>query len=98
VATTPEMTAAALAAPVERRAALIAAWREAAARAFLDAYRAAVAAAPQRIVAPAAEAALLDLFLVQKAAYEVRYEAANRPEWLPVPLRGLLDLAARVAP
>jgi maltose alpha-D-glucosyltransferase/alpha-amylase len=98
VATTPEMTAAALAAAAERRAALIATWRETASRTFLDAYRTALAAAPQRIVARAAEATLLDLFLVQKAAYEVRYEAANRPEWLPVPLRGLLALAARVAP
>ncbi|WP_337876399.1 maltose alpha-D-glucosyltransferase [Elioraea sp.] len=98
VATAPEMTAAALVAPAERRAAMIARWREEASAAFLAAYREAVAAAPQRLVAPSAEAALLDLFLVQKAAYEVRYEAANRPEWLPVPLGGLLGLAARIAP
>jgi maltose alpha-D-glucosyltransferase/alpha-amylase len=98
VATTPEMTAAALVAPAERRAAVITRWRDEASAAFLAAYREAVACAPQRIVAPAAEAVLLDLFLVQKAAYEIRYEAANRPEWLPVPLRGLLGLAARIAP
>ena len=35
--------------------------------------------------------ALLDLFLIQKAAYEVQYEAANRPAWLSHPAsRGLL--------
>ncbi|GJH12833.1 putative maltokinase [Caballeronia novacaledonica] len=38
---------------------------------------------------------LLDLFLVEKAAYEICYEAANRPDWLEVPTRGLvLTLAA----
>ena len=35
---------------------------------------------------------LLDLFLIQKAAYEVSYELANRPTWVDIPLRGLLDL------
>jgi maltose alpha-D-glucosyltransferase/alpha-amylase len=39
---------------------------------------------------------LVDLFLVEKAAYEIRYEAANRPDWLGVPLRGLTALAARL--
>jgi maltose alpha-D-glucosyltransferase/alpha-amylase len=36
---------------------------------------------------------LLRLFLIEKAAYEVCYEAANRPGWLDVPLRGLAQLA-----
>ncbi len=43
------------------------------------------------------EAALLDLFLLEKAAYEIRYEAANRPAWIGVPLRGLATLADRIA-
>jgi len=34
---------------------------------------------------------LLQLFMVEKAAYEVCYELANRPGWVAVPLRGLLD-------
>ena len=33
--------------------------------------------------------ALLDLFLIEKAAYEITYEAANRPTWIGVPLAGL---------
>ncbi len=41
-------------------------------------------------------AALLDLFLIEKAAYEIRYEAANRPTWLGLPLRGLASLASRL--
>jgi maltose alpha-D-glucosyltransferase/alpha-amylase len=34
---------------------------------------------------------LLQLFVVEKAAYELCYELANRPGWVAVPLRGLLD-------
>jgi maltose alpha-D-glucosyltransferase / alpha-amylase len=36
-----------------------------------------------------ANARLLDLFLIEKAAYEVTYEAAHRPAWIDVPLHGL---------
>ena len=39
--------------------------------------------------------ALLDLFLLQKTLYEISYEAANRPSWLSVPVRGMLDLLGR---
>ena len=44
-----------------------------------------------------AERALLGLFLIEKAAYEVDYEAANRPTWMGVPIAGLARLAARIA-
>jgi maltose alpha-D-glucosyltransferase/alpha-amylase len=39
---------------------------------------------------------LLMLFLLEKAAYEVNYEAANRPTWIDVPLDGLATLAERL--
>ncbi len=35
---------------------------------------------------------LLDLFVLEKAFYELRYELNNRPSWLPIPLRGIVDL------
>jgi maltose alpha-D-glucosyltransferase / alpha-amylase len=35
---------------------------------------------------------LLDVFMLEKAVYEVAYELNNRPDWLNVPLQGILDL------
>ncbi|MFZ4408887.1 MAG: maltose alpha-D-glucosyltransferase [Paracraurococcus sp.] len=96
VARATEASAASAAAPSERRAALIGRWQQETERAFLDAYRAVETAAPHPWVPPGAEAALIDLFLIEKAAYEIRYEAANRPAWIGVPLRGLATLAERI--
>ena len=80
----------------ERRQGILQDFRERASAAFLTAYRAVLETAAPRWVAPAAETALLDLFLLEKAAYEIRYEAANRPSWLGIPLRGLHTIAARL--
>jgi maltose alpha-D-glucosyltransferase/alpha-amylase len=55
---------------------------------FLAGYREATASANEQANA-GAEAQLLDLFLIEKAAYEVAYEASNRPTWIDVPMRGL---------
>ena len=35
---------------------------------------------------------LLDVFLTEKAVYELSYELNNRPEWVIFPLRGILGL------
>jgi len=37
-------------------------------------------------------AAMLDGYLLQKALYEVNYEMNNRPDWLIVPLRGIMQV------
>ncbi|MDO9501191.1 maltose alpha-D-glucosyltransferase [Falsiroseomonas sp.] len=94
VAAATEESATATAAPTLRRAALIARWREAAEAAFLAAYNTSWEAEAGPVPPGATQA--LDLFLVEKAAYEVGYEIANRPAWLPVPLRGLVTIAARL--
>ncbi len=35
---------------------------------------------------------LLDLFILEKALYELRYELNNRPAWAQIPLAGILEL------
>lgn len=35
---------------------------------------------------------LLDLFVLEKAVYELRYELNNRPDWASIPLKGILQL------
>jgi maltose alpha-D-glucosyltransferase/alpha-amylase len=70
-------------------------WRREASRHFLDGYAKAADGAPSVPRDPQALAALLDLFLIEKALYESRYEIANRPDWIAIPLRGLMELATR---
>jgi maltose alpha-D-glucosyltransferase/alpha-amylase len=70
------------------------AWRDQAVRDFLDAYWPTTEAAGILPRDPKARDRLLELFRMQKAFYEVSYEAANRPNWLSIPVRGLLDLVA----
>ena len=67
-------------------------WRETTRGAFLGAYRETMNNASLHPSDPAFEHALLDLFLIQKAAYELTYEMAMRPDWIDIPLRGLLSL------
>jgi maltose alpha-D-glucosyltransferase/alpha-amylase len=56
---------------------------------FWDEYQEA-AVADGLIHADAADrAALLDVFVITKALYEVRYELANRPAWVRWPLATL---------
>lgn len=37
-------------------------------------------------------AGLLDAFLLEKACYELTYELNNRPSWVAIPIRGILQL------
>jgi maltose alpha-D-glucosyltransferase/alpha-amylase len=38
---------------------------------------------------------LLDIFLLEKAVYELGYELNNRPDWLGIPLAGIKSILAR---
>ena len=72
----------------------IIAWRDQAIRDFLGGY--AATAEPVGFLPEGdLRAALLDLFVIQKAAYEVQYEASARPTWLAIPIRGMLDIMTR---
>ncbi len=60
---------------------------------FIESYDQAVRAAGL----PGAHAqrrGLLELFVLEKAMYELTYESENRPDWLRVPLRGISRLLA----
>ena len=63
---------------------------------FLAAYRAVHAESPVRWATETDEPALLDLFLIEKAAYEICYEVANRPGWIGIPLHGLARILGRI--
>jgi len=88
----------------ERRQELIARFCATATRAVLDSYLAEAEAwvearsdsAPLSPPDPDARAVLLDLALLEKAAYEICYEAAHRPDWIGIPLRGLQRVAQRL--
>ncbi|MDV9032661.1 maltose alpha-D-glucosyltransferase [Pseudomonas sp. RAC1] len=60
--------------------------------AFVQAYGLATAAMPHAWQQADGERAALELFCLEKAAYEITYEAENRPSWLAVPLHGLHGL------
>jgi maltose alpha-D-glucosyltransferase / alpha-amylase len=81
---------------LERRRALLDLWRQAASDAFLDAYRAVAEAQSRPWLRPSKEQDIIDIFVIEKVAYEIGYEIANRPSWLHVPLRGLERLARRL--
>ncbi|EJC83561.1 trehalose synthase [Rhizobium leguminosarum bv. trifolii WSM2297] len=65
--------------------------------AFLDAYSQAVSASKALDMPPDQRRRVLDAFLLEKAAYEIAYEARNRPKWLPIPLSGLTEIVSRLA-
>ena len=81
----------------ERRDELLGHFVAVASASFLDGYRKATAAAENKWVPNIRSAkALIELFLIEKAAYEIGYEAGNRPAWIGIPLRGLMMLAKRL--
>ncbi len=77
-------------------------WQNAASTAFLDAWRATMAAAeptPARNPSaahltpqPLQAQRLLNAYLLEKALYELLYELNNRPAWVRIPLAGILSL------
>ncbi|MCB2102289.1 MAG: putative maltokinase, partial [Rhodobacterales bacterium] len=67
-------------------------WQLASLRSFLDAYREATVNCPSVPRNKRQYKRLLDLFVLEKVLYEICYESANRPDWLPIPVRGLIRL------
>lgn len=66
-------------------------WEERTRAAFLEGYLAAV----EPSLLPASQDStdkLLTVFELEKAVYELRYELHNRPEWLSIPVAGILRM------
>jgi maltose alpha-D-glucosyltransferase/alpha-amylase len=68
---------------------LLAVWERLAKNEFLASYRQAAQGCPSFPQSPEHSDALITLFTIEKALYELRYELVNRPEWVDIPLRGL---------
>jgi maltose alpha-D-glucosyltransferase/alpha-amylase len=67
-----------------------AAWEKAACDAFLAGYLTGVEGSPtgdREVIKQ-----LLRAYLLEKALYEIVYEVNNRPDWIAIPLSGILDL------
>jgi len=67
-------------------------WVQQTSHAFLEGYTAALQLRPEAV-----DPQLLALFELEKAYYELRYEMENRPDWLAVPLQGILAMVERAS-
>jgi maltose alpha-D-glucosyltransferase/alpha-amylase len=78
-----------------RLAAAVAEWRERAASAFLASYRETVTNLHVWPDDPKAAGQMLNFFMLERALCEIEYETAHRPDWLRVPLTGLLRMLSQ---
>jgi maltose alpha-D-glucosyltransferase / alpha-amylase len=69
-------------------------WRNLARNAFREGYEKAIGAEPFLPSDRDLREALIALYELEKAFYELHYELGNRPNWVGIPLAGLLDLAS----
>ncbi|HYC62310.1 MAG TPA: maltose alpha-D-glucosyltransferase [Thermoanaerobaculia bacterium] len=67
-------------------------WHQWVGAAFLRAYLTESAKGQHLPSTPEGVQTLLTAFLIEKALYEIVYELNNRPDWVRIPLRGIMDL------
>ena len=72
-------------------------WYAYVAGSFLRAYLRVTADAKLFPGDPAEFERLLQVFLIEKAVYEVGYEMNNRPDWIAIPVHGILQILATEA-
>jgi maltose alpha-D-glucosyltransferase/alpha-amylase len=70
-------------------------WRRRASDEFVQIYKATAGDMPSMPRDAQTLDRQLEIFLLQKVFYEINYEAANRPTWLSIPVRGALELMAK---
>jgi predicted trehalose synthase len=73
-----------------------AAWEERARAEFLDGYRKTV----DQFLVPSGASMdrLLRVFELEKAVYELRYELNNRPDWVKIPVAGIVRMLEEEVP
>jgi len=67
-------------------------WQNAVSTEFLAGYRQVIRAGAPLLPPPAEAQSMLDACLLEKALYELQYELNNRPDWVRIPLAGILAL------
>jgi maltose alpha-D-glucosyltransferase / alpha-amylase len=67
-------------------------WQELVSEAFRVAYEEGTRGTAAYIGNEATRHALLHLHLLRKALYEIEYEASHRPDWIDIPVAGVLDI------
>jgi maltose alpha-D-glucosyltransferase/alpha-amylase len=73
----------------------LAEWRDRSTGAFLAAYHEAMTNVNLWPAAPQDADRMLNFFLLEKVLYEIGYELAHRPEWLRVPLTGMIRILSQ---
>jgi maltose alpha-D-glucosyltransferase/alpha-amylase len=67
-------------------------WAEKLSAAYWDSYRETIGPSPLWPAGEEERQRLLNVFLLEKALYEVEYELTNRPNWLHIPLEATLRI------
>jgi len=67
-------------------------WQNAVSTEFLAGYRQVIQADAHLLPSAAEAQSMLDACLLEKALYELQYELNNRPDWVRIPLAGILAL------
>jgi len=73
-------------------------WERNTREAFLDGYEGGADGCASYPEDPEHLDALVELFTLEKALYEIRYELDNRPDWVGIPIRGILSLLDAASP
>jgi maltose alpha-D-glucosyltransferase/alpha-amylase len=73
-------------------------WRQCVQETFIASYFEAIEGCPSFPSDRAEANRLLDLFILEKALYEIGYEAANRPGWIRIPIAGLRTVLDSLTP
>jgi predicted trehalose synthase len=67
-------------------------WLRRVRQAFLAGYRATIGSCPSFLHNEILFNQLIGVTVLEKALYEVCYETANRSDWIPIPLAGVVEI------